>query len=158
MLDRQQGSQGPGCSPVKEWVAGVTAEPGEAGWNPVDAHTRRTSCRSPFDPIEGDAPRRGDRLVPGGLAGIPVATEANLTERALSLKQRASATPTVSANVRRKRPSSARRTAHQCAPLQLPAAEEGIKRLEAELGRLFEAEANAPAPGSPNLNVLTVPS
>jgi hypothetical protein len=48
------------CSPVKEWIAGVTAGPGEAGWNPVDAHTRRPSWRSPFDPIEGDAPRRGD--------------------------------------------------------------------------------------------------
>ena len=68
------------CSPVKEWIAGVTAGPGEAGWNPVDAHTRRPSWRSPFDPIEGDAPRRGDLLFPGGRAGIPVASEANLTE------------------------------------------------------------------------------
>jgi hypothetical protein len=51
-------------SPVKERVAGVTAGPGEAGWNPVDAHTRGTSCRSPFDPIEGDAPRRGDLPFP----------------------------------------------------------------------------------------------
>jgi hypothetical protein len=43
------------CSPVIERGARAIAGPGEAGWNPVDAHTRRTSCRSPFDPIEGDA-------------------------------------------------------------------------------------------------------
>ena len=49
----------PAGSPVKEWIAGVTAGPGEAGWNPVDAHTRRISCRSPYDPIEGDAPGEG---------------------------------------------------------------------------------------------------
>ena len=47
------------CSPVIKWVAGVTAGPGEAGWNPVDVHTRRTSCHSPLDPIEGDAPGEG---------------------------------------------------------------------------------------------------
>ena len=70
----------PAGSPVKERVADIGAGPGEAGWNPVDAHTRRTSCRSPFDPIEGDAPRRGDLLLPSGRAGTPVASEANLTE------------------------------------------------------------------------------
>ena len=69
----------PAGSPVKEWIAGVTAGPGEAGWNLVDAHTRRPSCRSPFDPIEGDALRRGDLLIPGGRAGIPAIPEANLT-------------------------------------------------------------------------------
>ena len=68
----------PAGSPVKEWIAGVTAGPGEAGWNPVDAHIRRPSCRSPFDPIEGDAPRRGDLLFPGGRAEIPVVAELNL--------------------------------------------------------------------------------
>src|SRR4051794_25362492 len=56
----------PAGSPVKEWVAGVTAGPGEAGWNPVDAHIHRTSCRSPFDPIEGDAPGEGTFSSPGG--------------------------------------------------------------------------------------------
>jgi len=68
----------PAGSPVIGWVARAIAGPGEGGWNPVDAHTRRTSCRSPFDPIEGDASRRGDLPFPGGRAGTPVATEASL--------------------------------------------------------------------------------
>ena len=68
----------PAGSPAIEQAARVGAGPGEAGWNPVDAHIRRTSCRSPFDPIEGDAPRRGDLLFPGGRAGIPAIPEANL--------------------------------------------------------------------------------
>lgn len=70
-VDRQQGSQGPGCSPANAWVTCAIAGPGEAGWNPVDAHARRPSCRSPFDPIEGDASRRGNLRFPGGHAETP---------------------------------------------------------------------------------------
>ena len=58
-LDVNRVRRDPAGSPVEEWVADIDAGPGEAGWNPVDAHIRRPSCRSPFDPIEGDAPRRG---------------------------------------------------------------------------------------------------
>ena len=68
----------PAGSPVIERVARTIAGPGEAGWNPVDAHTRRTSCRSPFDPIEGDAPRRGDLPFPSGHAETLPIPETNL--------------------------------------------------------------------------------
>jgi hypothetical protein len=64
--------------PVIEPIADIGVGPGEAGWNPVDAHTRGTSCRSPFDPIEGDAPRRGNLPFPGGRTEISVVAEVNL--------------------------------------------------------------------------------
>ena len=66
-----------GAARSKIGMTGIMAGPGEAGWNPVDAHTRRPSWRSPFDPIEGDAPRRGELLVLGGRAGIPAIPEAD---------------------------------------------------------------------------------
>jgi hypothetical protein len=54
------------------------AGPGEAGWNPVDADTRRPSCRIPFDPIEGDASGEGTFSFPGGYAETPAITGAEL--------------------------------------------------------------------------------
>jgi hypothetical protein len=53
------------------------AKPGGTLLTPTPA---RPSCRSPFDPIEGDAPRRGDLLVPDGRAGTPAVTGTDLTE------------------------------------------------------------------------------
>jgi len=47
------------CKPAAVSPGARGAEPAEGGRNPVDAHIRGTSCRSPFDPIEGDAPGEG---------------------------------------------------------------------------------------------------
>jgi hypothetical protein len=53
----------PAGSPVKEWIAGVTAGPGEAGWNPVDAHTRKTILPIPLrSHRRGCPPARGPSL------------------------------------------------------------------------------------------------
>ena len=74
---RQQGSQ---VQPGQEWVACAIAGPGEAGWNPVDAHTRKTILPLPLrSHRRGCPPARGPSFS-GGRAGTPVATEANLTE------------------------------------------------------------------------------
>jgi hypothetical protein len=54
----------------------LASRPGEAGWNPADARIRRTSCRSLFDPIEGDAP--GEGTFPDSRAGTPAIAEAYL--------------------------------------------------------------------------------
>ena len=57
----------PAGSPVKEWVTCITAGPGEAGWNPVDAHTRQ---KPPADP--SSIPSKG--MPPGeGTFPFPVA-------------------------------------------------------------------------------------
>jgi hypothetical protein len=37
-LERQDGSQGPVCSPVTTHRKGGNAEPGENGWSLLDAH------------------------------------------------------------------------------------------------------------------------
>ena len=56
------------CSPVIERIADAIAGPGEAGWNPVDAHTRKTilpialrSHRRGCPPARGPSPSQRHR-------------------------------------------------------------------------------------------------
>src|SRR4051794_23175139 len=63
-LDVNRVRRDPAGSPVKEWVAGVTAGPGEAGWNPVDAHTRQKHPAAPPSiPSKGIPPGEGTFLL-----------------------------------------------------------------------------------------------
>jgi hypothetical protein len=65
LFQRQDGSQGPGCSPVISLSSVRSAKPGETGWSHLDAHTRRTSLPLPWLPgNQGMPSRRGPFISP----------------------------------------------------------------------------------------------
>ena len=66
------------CSPARSGSPAPSrgrAKPGGTLLTPTSA---RPSCRSPFDPIEGDAPPARGPSFSGGRTGTPVATETDL--------------------------------------------------------------------------------
>jgi len=81
------GFTGTRLQPGQELGVNAIAGPGEAGWNPVDAHTRKTILPIPFDPIEGDASRRGDLPFSRQPCRNPAVTEPDLAASVEPLHQ-----------------------------------------------------------------------